>query len=96
MKSVKEIHEMENTIVELFNKAIVNPENQDAEEVDGVNWNFVEADVYLNLGQIVKLETLEKQYDINLYDFFEGLADEFIMFGEVHTNSNFGNLLEAA
>lgn len=72
---------VEDQIIAMFNKAIVNPENLDADEVDGINWNFVDADI--NIG--VKEAGLQFDH-INLDDFVEGLIGEYLEFGEVEMN----------
>jgi len=60
-------------IIEMFNKAINNPENLDPEEVDGINWSFVDADIQMDL--------VEAGIDIqpnNLMNFIEDLISEYI------------------
>jgi hypothetical protein len=41
--------DQENQIIAMFKKAVANPENHDANEVDGINWNFVDADVNMDV-----------------------------------------------
>lgn len=60
-------------IIEMFNKAISNPENLDPEEVDGINWNLVDADINMDLAEAgIELEPN------NLMDFIDDLVMEYI------------------
>lgn len=60
-------------IIEMFNKAISNPENLDTECVDGINWGFVDADINMDLADAgIELEPN------NLMDFIDDLIKEYI------------------
>lgn len=67
--------EIETKIIEFFNKAVANPENIDADEDGGINWNFVDADVAID----VKAAGLDVD-DVDLFNFVEELISEY--FGE--------------
>jgi hypothetical protein len=56
---------MKNDVIESFNAAVVNPEN--IHEGGGINWNFVDADLFTDLGHIYTTEYLN--------ECFETLAD---------------------
>ena len=44
---------IEDQVIAMFNKAIVNPDNLDVSEVDGINWNFVDMiGEYLEFGKV--------------------------------------------
>ena len=47
---------MKNDVIESFNAAVVNPEN--IHEGGGINWNFVDADLFMDLGTIYTTEYL--------------------------------------
>jgi len=72
---------VEDQIIAMFNKALVNPENLDADEVDGIIWNFVEADIIMDMHEA----GLTADW-IDLRDFIEGLINEYLEFGEVEMN----------
>ena len=72
---------VEDQIIAMFNKAVANPENLDADEVDGINWNFVEADIFMD----IDAAGLKADW-IDLNDFIEGLINEYLEFGEVEMN----------
>jgi len=66
---------IKNDVIDCFNKAIDNPENIN---VDGsINWNFVDADMNLELGTFYSSDYL--------YEALEVMADEYhwLMTGEV-------------
>ena len=72
---------VEDQIIAMFNKAIANPENLDADEVDGIIWNFVEADIVMD----IHAAGLKADW-IDLNEFIEGLINEYLEFGEVEMN----------
>jgi len=37
-------------LAKAFNKAVTNVENIDATQEDGINWNYVDADIHMDLG----------------------------------------------
>ncbi len=47
---------IKNDIIEAFNAAVVNPEN--IHKGGGINWNFVEADIFIPLGVFYDTEYL--------------------------------------
>lgn len=61
---------IKNDVIEAFNKATTNPENINSS--GGINWNFVDADLNLELSLWYTSEYL--------YECFEVLVDNF--FGE--------------
>ena len=61
---------IKNDVIEAFNKATKNPENINSS--GGINWNFVDADLNLDLSLCYTSEYL--------YECFEVLVDNF--FGE--------------
>jgi len=71
---------MEDLVIEMFRKAIVNWKNIDHSEVDGINWNFVDSDIHIG----VKEAGLVLFFDLN--DFVEHLVNEYLEFGEVESN----------
>ena len=52
-----------------FNKAVINPENLD--ERGRVNWDFVDADIWMDAGEVDKVVPEE------WYNVFNDLADDF-------------------
>lgn len=58
---------IKNDVIECFNKAVENPEN--LHEGGGVNWNFVDADLNIELGAYYATEYL--------YECFEVLVDNY-------------------
>tara|TARA_R110002167_G_scaffold296309_1_gene500746 strand:+ start:399 stop:650 length:252 start_codon:yes stop_codon:yes gene_type:complete len=73
--------EIEDKVIAMFLKAVASPENKDINEVDGINWNFVDADMHIDVQQA----GLELHFD--LADFVEGLIEELLEFGEVELNT---------
>jgi hypothetical protein len=62
---------IKNDVIETFNAAVANPENQHVD--GGINWNFVDADLYLDLGAIYSEEYLLECFDV-LADDYEGVV----------------------
>ena len=58
---------IKNDVIEAFNEAVVNPEN--IHKGGGINWNFVDADLNLDLGMWYTTEYL--------YECFEVLVDNY-------------------
>lgn len=70
---------IENTVIAAFNKAVTNPENLNEDEVDGINWNYVDADVHMDVAEIMAQDELH----FVLGDMIEALIEEYIEFGKV-------------
>jgi hypothetical protein len=49
---------MKNDVIESFNAAVTNPENINTS--GGINWNFVDADLFMDLGSIYTTEYLSE------------------------------------
>jgi len=60
-------------LAKAFNKAVTNVENIDATQEDGINWNFVDADCYMDLSDINSDLTVGSHIDY--IDQFNYLAD---------------------
>ena len=58
---------IKNDVIEAFNAAVANPENQ--HQGGGINWNFVDADLNLELGTFYSTDYL--------YECFEVLVDRY-------------------
>ena len=61
---------IKNDVIEAFNAAVTNPEN--INNSGGINWNFVDADLNLELGAFYATEYL--------YECFEVLVDDYFAF----------------
>ena len=59
-------------LAKAFNKAVTNVENIDEIQEDGINWNFVDADIHMDLG-IQYIDTLT-----GYNDQFNYLADCYL------------------
>lgn len=73
---------IEDKVIAMFREAIVNPDNLDASEPDGINWNFVDADVHIG---VKEAELGELAFELDW--FVEGLINEYLEFGEVDDNT---------
>lgn len=58
-------------MIKSFNKAVVNPEN--VNDDGSVNWNYVDADVYMDMHQFGETDTNKGHYEK-----FNALADAFV------------------
>ena len=75
---------IKNDVIESFNRAVENPENINTD--GSINWNFVDADLYLDLGAIYSEEyllecfdVLADEYDLNVaYDRLQVLKKDFL------------------
>jgi hypothetical protein len=61
---------IKNDVIEAFNAAVTNPEN--INNSGGINWNFVDADLNLDLG-----DYYASSY---LYECFEVLVDNYFQY----------------
>ena len=59
---------IKNDVIEAFNAAVVNPEN--IHEGGGINWNFVEADIFIPLGVFYDTEYLNDCISVLVDNFF--------------------------
>ena len=57
-----------NDIIEAFNNAVANEENQ--HEGGGINWDFVDADLNLELGDFYATEYLYECFDVLVNNYF--------------------------
>tara|TARA_R110000796_G_scaffold153732_2_gene270325 strand:- start:555 stop:812 length:258 start_codon:yes stop_codon:yes gene_type:complete len=73
--------DIEDQVIELFNTAIVATDNLDSNEVDGINWNFVDSDIHIG----VKEADIQVFFDLD--DFIDGMIQEYIEFGAVESNN---------
>ena len=55
-------------VIEAFNKAVNNPEN--LHEGGGVNWDFVDADLHIDLGAFYATEYLYECFDVLVNNYF--------------------------
>jgi hypothetical protein len=60
---------IKNDVIEAFNNAVNNPEN--LHEGGGVNWNFVDADLNLDLGGIYAASYLYECFEVLVDNYFE-------------------------
>lgn len=56
-----------------FNNAVSNQEN--IQEDGSVNWNFVDADVYMRMSEVSESENMD---DVSHYKMFDFLADAYV------------------
>lgn len=61
---------MKNDVIEAFNAAVANPEN--VNEDGSINWNFVHADMFLDLKVWYESEYLDACFE-ELADLYEGV-----------------------
>ena len=59
---------IKNDVIEAFNKAVANVENQ--HNGGGINWNFVDADLNLDLSGIYSAEYLYECFDVLVDNYF--------------------------
>ena len=55
-------------VIEAFNKAVVNPNN--IHQGGGINWDFVDADLNLDLGMWYTSEYLYECFEVLVNDYF--------------------------
>ena len=53
---------IKNDVIEAFNAAVTNPENIDTS--GGINWNFVDADLQIDLGVIYSSDYLNDCFEV--------------------------------
>jgi hypothetical protein len=68
---------IKNDVIEAFHKAVNNPENLHLG--GGVNWNFVDADLNLDLGMCYSSEYLFECFDVLVNKYFENNNGGFIL-----------------
>jgi hypothetical protein len=59
---------IKNDVIEAFNAAVTNPEN--IHEGGGINWNFVDADLNIDLGVIYDTEYLNDCIDVLVNNYY--------------------------
>ena len=59
---------IKNDVIEAFNKAVNNPEN--INNTGGINWNFVDADLNLDLGAFYDTEYLLECFEVLVDNYF--------------------------
>jgi hypothetical protein len=59
---------IKNDVIESFNAAVANPENQHVG--GGINWNFVDADLNLDLGGLYSSEYLLECFEVLVDEYF--------------------------
>ena len=72
---------IEDQVIDMFRTAITSRSNMDINEVDGINWNYVDSDIHIG----VKEAGIELGF--NLDDFVESLISEYLEFGTVESNN---------
>ena len=60
---------IKNDVIEVFNAAVVNPEN--VYQCGGINWDFVDADLYLDLGNIYSEDYLNECVEVLVDKYYE-------------------------
>jgi hypothetical protein len=64
---------IKNDVIEAFNKAVANEENQFLG--GGLNWNFVDADLNIGLGMLYTSEYLYECFGVLVDNYFEVLPN---------------------
>jgi hypothetical protein len=59
---------IKNDVIEAFNAAVTNPEN--INNTGGINWNFVDADLNIDLGVIYGTEYLNDCIDVLVNNYY--------------------------
>ena len=59
---------IKNDVIEAFNAAVASPENQN--KGGGINWNFVDADLNMDLGDFYSAEYLYECLDVLVNNYF--------------------------
>ena len=59
---------IKNDVIEAFNNAVTNEENQ--HKGGGINWDFVDADLNLELGDFYATEYLYECFDVLVNNYF--------------------------
>jgi len=59
---------IKNDVIESFNAAVNNPENQT--KGGGINWNFVDADLNMDLAGVYSAEYLYECLDVLVNEYF--------------------------
>jgi len=59
---------IKNDVIEAFNAAVTNPENINSS--GGINWNFVDADLNIDLGVIYDTEYLNDCIDVLVNNYY--------------------------
>lgn len=62
---------IKNDVIEAFNKAVTNPENINTS--GGINWNFVDADLNLDLGGLYHSDYLYECFEVLVDNYFGNL-----------------------
>ena len=63
---------IKNDVIESFNKAVANPENQT--KGGGINWDFVDSDINIDLLGIYSAEYLYECLEVLVDNYFEVAA----------------------
>lgn len=53
---------IKNDVIDAFNKAIDNPENQNADGT--MNWNFVDSDLHIDMSALYTTDYLNECFDV--------------------------------
>lgn len=59
---------IKNDVIEAFNRAVANPENQ--HEGGGLNWDFVDADMNFDLAKIYNFDYLDRCLEALIDNYF--------------------------
>lgn len=63
---------IKNDIIEAFDAAVTNPENINTS--GGINWNFVDTDIFIPLGVFYDTEYLNDCIEVLVNDYFDKAA----------------------